>query len=91
MAIKCPPRRYGHDPMLVTQSDQIGISLKARRKALGLSQARFAQKLSLSQNRISELENYPETLTVQQLLAFASALGLELALTERKVAKEKAA
>jgi HTH-type transcriptional regulator/antitoxin HipB len=57
--------------------------LAARRKQLKLSQAVTAAKLGLSQNRLSELESYPETLTVAQLLALLNVLGLDLQLGER--------
>jgi HTH-type transcriptional regulator / antitoxin HipB len=59
---------------------QIGSALVARRKILKLPQSDIGTKLNLSQNRISELETNPESMTVAQLLAFASVLGLELRL-----------
>jgi HTH-type transcriptional regulator / antitoxin HipB len=67
----------------ITHAKQVGATLLGRRKALGLSQAQVAEKLGLSQNRISELEKEPDTLTVQQLLALANVLGLELTIAER--------
>lgn len=73
----------------ITHARQIGATLQARRKALDLSQAQVAEKLGLSQNRLSELENQPETLTVQQLLALANVLGIELTLAERSAGKDK--
>lgn len=73
----------------ITHARQIGATLQARRKALDLSQAQVAEKLGLSQNRLSELENQPETLTVQQLLALANVLGIELTLAERGTGKDK--
>jgi len=73
----------------VNHATQIGATLAARRKALKLSQAEVAARLGLSQNRLSELEARPETLTVEQLLALANALGLELALGERRGGKTK--
>lgn len=73
----------------ITHARQIGATLQARRKALDLSQAQVAEKLGLSQNRLSELENQPETLTVQQLLALANVLGIELTLAERGAGKDK--
>jgi len=60
----------------ITHSTQVGAILAARRKALKLSQAQVAEKLGLSQNRLSELESGPEALTVAQLLALSNALGL---------------
>lgn len=62
---------------------QIGANLSGRRKHLKLSQAEVASKLGLSQNRLSELEARPETLTVEQLLALLNILGLEMNLGER--------
>jgi HTH-type transcriptional regulator / antitoxin HipB len=62
----------------ITHSAQLGALLTARRKTLKLSQARIAERLGLSQNRVSELESRPETLTVAQLLLLANALGLTI-------------
>jgi HTH-type transcriptional regulator / antitoxin HipB len=67
----------------ITSPTQIGATVAARRKALKLSQTDVAARLGLSQNRLSELESHPETLTVEQLLALANVLGLEVALGER--------
>ena len=64
----------------IATASQIGSALVARRKTLGLSQSDIGTKLNLSQNRISELETNPGTITVAQLLALASVLGLELRL-----------
>jgi HTH-type transcriptional regulator/antitoxin HipB len=66
----------------VVSAKQIGATLAARRKSLKLSQAQLAAKLDLSQNRLSELEAYPETRNVAQLLRLLSALGLEISLGE---------
>jgi HTH-type transcriptional regulator/antitoxin HipB len=62
----------------ITHHSQIGASFAARRKALGLSQTQVAARLGLSQNRLSELESRPETLTLAQLLALAKVLGFTL-------------
>ena len=68
---------------LINTTKQIGANLSGRRKHLKLSQAEVASRLGLSQNRLSELEARPETLTVEQLLALLSILGLEMTLSER--------
>jgi HTH-type transcriptional regulator/antitoxin HipB len=68
----------------ITHPKQVGASLQARRKALGLTQAQVAERLGLSQNRLSELETRPETFTLEQLLAVLNVLGLDLALGERR-------
>jgi HTH-type transcriptional regulator/antitoxin HipB len=67
----------------ISNATQIGATLASRRKHLKLTQTEVAEKLSLSQNRLSELEANPGTMTVEQLLALANALGLELRLGER--------
>ena len=67
----------------VTHANQIGATLAARRKALALSQTEVAARLGLSQNRLSELESRPETLTTEQLLALLNVLGLEMTIVER--------
>jgi len=70
----------------VINAKQIGATLAARRKALDLSQTEVASRLGLSQNRLSELESRPETMTTEQLLALANVLGLEMTLAVRGAA-----
>jgi HTH-type transcriptional regulator/antitoxin HipB len=67
----------------VINTKQIGATLAARRKELDLSQTEVASRLGLSQNRLSELESRPETMTTEQLLALANVLGLEVTLAVR--------
>ena len=57
---------------------QLQQALVNRRKKLKLSQSIVAAKLGLSQNRYSELESSPESLTVDRLLTLAALLGLEV-------------
>ena len=57
---------------------QLQQALVNRRKKLKLSQAVVAARLGLSQNRYSELESAPESLTVDRLLTLAALLGLEV-------------
>lgn len=66
----------------IKHANQVGTALQSRRKALKLSQAQVAERLGLSQNRLSELESAPQTLTVDQLLALINVLGLELRIGE---------
>ncbi len=73
----------------ITHSTQVGAILAARRKALKLSQTQVAEKLGLSQNRLSELESQPETLTVAQLLALVNVLGLSLQIGEASGGKTR--
>jgi HTH-type transcriptional regulator/antitoxin HipB len=73
----------------ITNPTQIGATLTGRRKHLKLSQTDVANRMGLSQNRISELETNPQTLTVEQLLALLNVLGLEMSLGERAGGKPK--
>jgi HTH-type transcriptional regulator / antitoxin HipB len=59
---------------------QLGSMLQAARKARGISQSTLAGRIGLSQSRVSHLEQNPHDLSVGQLLAWCSALGLELAI-----------
>jgi len=62
----------------LTTPKQLQQALINRRKKLKLSQAVVAAKLGISQNRYSELESSPESLTVDRLLTLSALLGLEL-------------
>ncbi len=66
----------------IHRPEQIGALLASRRKALNLSQTEVGSRMALSQNRVSELESLPGTLTVIQLLRLLEVLGLELQVAE---------
>jgi HTH-type transcriptional regulator/antitoxin HipB len=53
---------------ILTHSAQLGQILATRRRATKLSQRALAAKLAISQNRLSEIEANPGTLTVDRLL-----------------------
>ena len=74
----------------ITTTTQVGATLSARRKHLGLTQEQVATRVGLSQNRLSVLESRPETLTVEQLIALVNVLGLELRIGERAAGKPRA-
>jgi HTH-type transcriptional regulator/antitoxin HipB len=57
--------------------------LQAARKAQGLTQSALASRIGLSQSRVSHLELNADQLSVEQLLAWCAALGLELAVGSR--------
>jgi HTH-type transcriptional regulator / antitoxin HipB len=67
----------------ITTATQLGRNLVARRKALHLSQQQLARQLGISQNRLSELEAHPESLTLERLLVLMNLLNLELVVRER--------
>jgi len=62
---------------------QLGLMLRAARKAKQMTQREVASLIGLSQNRVSHLESHPDELSVRQLLAWSSALGLDISLGER--------
>lgn len=76
-----PPTPQPHT--LVT-AFQLGHLLKAARKSRKLTQANVAARLSLSQNRVSHLEQHPDELSFKQLLTWCAVVGLELRLGERE-------
>lgn len=73
----------------IINAQQVGATLSARRKALKLSQTDVANRLGLSQNRLSELESAPGTMTIEQFLAITNLLGLEVTLGERTATRNK--
>jgi HTH-type transcriptional regulator/antitoxin HipB len=72
----------------IIHAHQVGAGLSARRKSLKLSQKDVAAQLGLSQNRLSELESRPGTLTLGQLLALLDILGLEMRIDARAAAQD---
>ena len=72
---------------ILSHSTQLGQILASRRKALKLSQQALATKLTISQNRLSEIEDNPGTLTVERLLDLCNLLGLELVIQNRPTAQ----
>jgi HTH-type transcriptional regulator/antitoxin HipB len=68
---------------VLTHSAQLGQILATRRRATKLSQRALAAKLAISQNRLSEIEANPGTLTVDRLLELVNLLGLELVIQDR--------
>ena len=68
---------------ILTRSTQLGQLLTSRRRASKLSQRTLAAKLAISQNRLSEIETDPGSLTVERLLDLANILGLELVIQNK--------
>jgi HTH-type transcriptional regulator/antitoxin HipB len=73
-----PPTSH---PLLT--ASQLSSLLQAARKAQGLTQAALAARIGLSQPRVSHLELNAQDLSVEQLLAWCAALGLELTVGSR--------
>lgn len=68
---------------LLLTASQLGQLLVSTRKRHKLTQAAVANRVGLSQNRISYLESHADEISVKQLLSWCSALELELRLGER--------
>ena len=56
----------------------IAVTVQQERRAQGLTQKEFAEKLGVSQSMISQWENGEENFTVATLVRISSALGLSL-------------
>jgi len=68
---------------LLITAPQLGQLLVSTRKQRKLTQTAVANRVGLSQNRISYLENHPDEISVKQLFSWCSALELELRLGEQ--------
>lgn len=68
---------------VVRHAAQLGHLLKSARRVAGLTQAALAARAGLNQSRVSTVERLPGRLTVDELLALAATLDLELALRPR--------
>lgn len=69
---------------LLTNSTQLGHIIKARRRALGLTQHALATKLAITQNRMSQIEADPGTLGFDRLVDLFNILGLDLVVQDRQ-------
>lgn len=63
---------------ILALSKQLGPILQSARKAAGLSQTELAQRLGISQSRMSAMELDPGSINVDQLLALLAALNHEV-------------
>ena len=69
---------------LLTNSTQLGHIIKARRRALGLTQRSLATKLAITQNRVSQIESAPGALALDRLVDLFNILGLDLLIQNRQ-------
>lgn len=59
--------------------DDVGASLAARRRALGLSQAQIAQRMGTSQPAVARLESGSTNARLSTVSRYADALGCSIA------------
>ena len=70
-------------PYVARTPHQLGAVLKACRKRKALSQGAVGARVGLRQATISDLETQTDASTVGSLFKALSALGLELAISDR--------
>ena len=63
---------------ILSLSKQLGPLLQSARKSAGLSQTALAQRVGISQSRISAMELNPGSISVEQLLTLLAALNHEV-------------
>ncbi len=68
---------------ILSLSKQLGPLLQSARKAKRFSQTELAQRLAISQSRISAMEPDPGSINVKQLLALLAALNCELLVQQK--------
>lgn len=64
-------------------ADQLPQHLRSLRKARGLTQARLAALLGVTQSRVAQIEGNPGTVSVDQLFKTLSALQVQLVLRDK--------
>lgn len=74
---------------ILSLSKQLGPLLQSARKSAGLTQSELAQRLGMSQSRISAMELDPGTINVEQLLALLAALNHEVLVQPKQGVDEK--
>lgn len=72
-------------------ADQFTPILQAARKSAGLNQVELAQRLGLSQSRMSAMELNPSSIGLDQLLMICSALQLELVVQTKQALDQRPA
>lgn len=68
---------------MITTPDQITEVLTAGRRRAGLTQVEAAERIGVSQSRISVFENDASSVTVTQLLALFGAYGIQMTIKVR--------
>lgn len=69
--------------MRTSNAIQLGAALRARRKALRLSQSAVADAIDVNRRVVGELERGKGTVRLEIALAAARAVGLDVELRER--------
>ena len=67
----------------VFNAADVGLILRKRRKELGYTQEQFGALVGMSPRLIGEIERGKETVGIQKVMSFATALGIDMRLTVR--------
>lgn len=67
----------------VTEGAALGAALRDRRKRLGYTQEELADVLGFSPRLVGEIERGRGTVGIDKVLAFATALGIDVVAFER--------
>ena len=67
----------------VTEGAALGAALRSRRKRLGYTQEDLADMLGFSPRLVGEIERGRGTVGIDTVLAFATALGVDVVAFER--------
>lgn len=65
------------------EAARLGATLRARRRALGMTQEELAELARTTQRFVSTLENGKPTVRLDRVIEVADALGLRLAVHDR--------
>jgi len=71
------------DALPLQLPSQLGPHLRSLRRARKITQSTLAARLGVTQARIAAIEGNPGVVSMNQLMAILSALGVELALRPR--------
>ena len=70
-------------PEKVLNAADVGFILRKRRKELGYTQEQFGALVGMSPRLVGEIERGKETVGIQKVMNFATALGIDMRLTVR--------
>lgn len=73
---------------IIRTAGQLAPVLKELRHRLGLSQAALGRKIGLSQERVSRIENDPESVSFDHLLTVLMALEAEIMVGPRTASRK---
>lgn len=71
----------------VATPSHLSSVIKSLRKKRGLTQSDLGERLGLSQERVSVMENHPEKIPTDQLFTLLMALGAEIHVTPKAIKK----